>query len=301
MSALARLTLSIAASIAAFVILAETVRAQDPPGGGKAVDSCPTQGGCQVEGGYYRIMLPPPTAAGRRPGAIMFFHGWQGSADETMSDQGLVDVARRLGVALIAPDGMGKTWSYPGSPGRHRDEFAFVAQVLDDVVRRFAVDPDAVMASGFSQGASMVWNLACRMPTRFHAFAPIAGAFWEPLPADCAGPRPNLIHFHGTSDPTVPLAGRSLRQGYKQGDVFKSLAILAPGCTASWAADVRSAEPPATLSCRVASGCSGSARLELCLHPGGHYADPAWVERAWKVAMPPGEPVAATGAKLTFP
>jgi polyhydroxybutyrate depolymerase len=301
MSALARLTLSIAASIAAFVTLAETARAQGLPSGGKAVDSCPIDGGCPVEGGFYRIMLPPPMAAGRRPGAIMFFHGWQGSADETMSDQGLVDIARGLGVALIAPDGMGKTWSYPGSPGHHRDEFAFVAQVLDDVVRRFAVDPDAVMASGFSQGASMVWNLACRMPTRFHAFAPIAGAFWEPLPADCAGPRPNLIHFHGTSDPTVPLAGRSLRQGYKQGDVFKSLAIVAPGCTASWAANVRSAEPPATLSCRVASGCSGPARLELCLHPGGHYADPAWVERAWKVAMPTGAPVAATGAKLTFP
>ncbi|SEG29690.1 alpha/beta hydrolase family esterase [Bosea lathyri] len=301
MSALARLTLSIAASIAAFVTPAAMVSAQNLPLAGKAVDSCPTEGGCQVEGGFYRVMLPPPTAAGRRPGAIMFFHGWQGSADETMSDQGLVDVARRLGVALIAPDGMGKTWSYPGSPGHHRDEFAFVAQVLDDVVRRFAVDPDAMMASGFSQGASMVWNLACRMPTRFHAFAPIAGAFWEPLPADCAEPRPNLVHFHGTSDPTVPLAGRSLRQGYKQGDVFKSLAILAPGCTASWAADVRSAEPPATLSCRAASGCSGPARLELCLHPGGHYADPTWVERAWRVAMPTGAPVAATGAKLTFP
>jgi polyhydroxybutyrate depolymerase len=90
----------------------------------KARDSCPAEGGCTVEGGYYRIILPQQGAAGERTGAIMYFHGYQGSAEETVADQALIAVAQRLGVALIAPDGMGHTWSYPGSPGRNRDEFA---------------------------------------------------------------------------------------------------------------------------------------------------------------------------------
>ncbi len=305
------LATTLAAALATTLALTGPAPAQNPADR-KALDSCPAEGGCPIEGGSYRIILPQQAPAGQRSGAILYFHGYQGSADETIADQGLVAVAQRLGVALIAADGMGaegltRTWSYPGSPGQYRDEFAYVGRVLDDVARRFPVDPGRIMASGFSQGGSMVWYLACRMPARFAGFAPIAGAFWEPLPRDCAGLRPNLIHVHGASDTMVPLAGRSLRSGYRQGDVFKSLAILAPGgCTASWAADTRAADTkappdPPQLTCRLASGCSGPARLELCLHAGGHIAAAAWVERAWRLIMPPEAPPASTGARLTFP
>ena len=274
----------------------------------RPVDSCPAEAGCRVEGGSYRIVLPLQAQGSQPVGAIMYFHGYQGSAEEIVADQGLVAVTQRLGVALIAMDGVGRSWSFPGSPSRNRDEFAYVGQVLDDVARRFPVDPGRIMASGFSQGGSMVWYLACRMPARFAAFAPIAGAFWEPLPESCAGPRPNLIHVHGTTDTTVPMAGRTLRQGSRQGDVFKSLAILAPGgCTAPLAAALKAA-PAAALTCSVAEDCGGPARLELCLHAGGHMADPAWVERAWRLAMPAqaspataNAPAAMTGAKLTSP
>lgn len=264
-------------------------------------DGCPSEPGCTVTSGHYRILLPPGSEPGRRYGAIMFFHGYQETAEGIVSDPGLAAVARRLGVALIAPDGLGRSWSFPGSPARNRDEFAFVGEVLDDVARRFPVDPARIMASGFSQGGSMVWYLACRMPTRFAAFAPVAGAFWEPLPESCAGPRPPLIHVHGTSDSTVPLAGRALRNGIRQGDVFKSFAILAPkACTASWAEAARTDAPAGELSCYVASDC-GPARLELCLHPGGHRVEPAWVESAWQLSMPNHGSALARGAVLTTP
>lgn len=297
MAARPRFTLRLMALAAVFA-LSTPLWAQEP----KPVDSCSAEGGCTVADGHYRIILPQQAAPGQRSGAIMYFHGYQGSAEETVAAQGLVTVAQRLGVALIAMDGVGRSWSFPGSPSHNRNEFAYIGHVLEDVSRRFPVDPGRIMASGFSQGGSMVWYLACRMPARFAAFAPIAGAFWEPLPHDCAGPRPNLIHVHGMSDTTVPLAGRSLRFGYKQGDVFRSLAILAPnGCTAPWAAEVQKAGPPEAMTCRVATDCGGAARLELCLHAGGHMADPAWIERAWKLAMPADTPAASAGAKLNFP
>lgn len=262
--------------------------------------ACPADQGCSVASGHYRIVLPPEAASEQRVGAIMFFHGYQGSAQEVVESADLVAVARGLGVALIAPDGIGKSWSFPGSPSHERDEFAFVDHVLADVTRRFPVDPARIMASGFSLGGSMVWYLACRMPGRFAGFAPIAGAFWEPLPASCAGPRPNLVHVHGTGDSTVPLAGRTVRESFRQADVFRSLSVLAPGgCTAPWATQARGADLSAALTCRVASDCGGPARLELCLHSGGHVADPAWVERAWRMTM--GGDAPATGARLTSP
>ena len=286
----------LAGVLAGFIVVAPAAAEElGPPQSG---DACPKPGGCVAASGSYRIVLPPQAARERPIGAIMYFHGYQGSAEETIADPGLLAVARRLGVALIAPDGAGHSWSYPGSPARYRDEFAFVGQVLDDVVARFPVDPRRVLASGFSQGGSMVWYLACRMPQRFSAFAPIAGAFWEPLPERCEGPRPPLIHVHGTSDKTVPLAGRVLRSGARQGDVFTSFAILAPGgCTAAWAETARSASKAEGLACRTATGCTGEARLELCLHAGGHVADAAWVERAWRLTMP--QPASAAG--LTSP
>lgn len=260
---------------------------------------------CDVESGSYRILLPAGVPAGDRVGAILFFHGYGGSADEVVSDAALASVAQRLGVALIAPDGIGHSWSFPGSPARNRDEFAFTEQVLADVTARFPVDPRRIMASGFSQGGSMVWSLACRMPQRFAAFAPIAGDFWQPLPESCALPRPPFIHVHGLADRTIPLAGRSLRPGVRQGDLFKGFAVLAPdGCTAAWEDEIRSAGPPEGLACRRARGCSGPALLELCVHAGGHVAEAGWVERAWRSAMPPapaGRPHAQTSRSITSP
>lgn len=251
------------------------------PGRADPVEACPGEQGCQVEGGHYRLVLPDAAPAAPLP-ALMYFHGWQGSAEETAADPGLRALATRLGIALIAPDGAGRTWSYPGSPGRHRDEFAFVGRVLDDVAARFPVDSRRIMASGFSQGGSMVWYLACRTPGRFRAFAPVAGAFWEPLPASCTGPRPALVHTHGTADGTVPLAGRALRSGFRQGDVFRSLAILDPQATAVTVADFTTS--PDALSCLRLSA-PGTTPLELCLHAGGHVVDPAWIERAWRLTM----------------
>lgn len=285
----------------ASLLLAGYPRAEEPRKAEAIPDACPANG-CLVESGKYRIILPARASKEHRSGAIMYFHGWQGSAEETISDRSLAAAAERLGVALIAPDGMGRTWSYPGSPGHYRDEFAFVAQVLDDVERRFPIDASKIMASGFSQGGSMVWYLACRMPSRFAGFAPIAGSFWEPLPQQCAGPRPNLIHIHGTADTTIPLAGRWIGSRYKQGDLFRSFAVFAPGdCTASWATAARDVASRDEMVCRQATTCSGTARLELCLHPGGHFADPAWIERAWHLAIPRQSPAPAVGARLTLP
>lgn len=253
--------------------------------------ACGVELPCMVASGSYRIRLPQHPM-GTRIGAIVYFHGYQGTATETVADPGLAAVAERLGVALVAPDGIGRSWSFPGSPARNRDEFTFVGQVLDDVTARFPIDPGRVMASGFSQGGSLVWYLACRMPQRFAAFAPIAGDFWEPLPESCAAPRPKLIHVHGVADTTIPLVGRTLRNGSRQGSLFRSLAVFAPaGCTASWP-ELVARVPERGLLCQRATDCSG-ALLELCLHADGHYADAAWVERAWRAAMPPASAVAA--------
>ncbi len=245
--------------------------------------ACGAETDCSVPGGTYRIRMPEGwDGSGRdgsgRVGAIVFLHGWQGTAAGEMRNGYLAKAVSDMGLALIAPQGAEKSWSFPGSPHRRRDDIAFMKSVLDDAIANHAIAPDRIMASGFSVGGSMVWYLACYMGERFAGFAPIAGAFWEPQPASCPGPEPNLFHVHGTADKTVPMQGRAIGASARQGDVGEGFALWLDkgGC---------GAERPKALSggklvCERRVDCAGKV-IELCLHSGGHTFDAAWLTRAW--------------------
>ena len=94
---------------------------------------------------------------------------------------------------------------------------------------------------------------------------------------------PTLI-IHGTSDKTVPMGGRSLGGGrFKQGDVLKSLAQLRArdGCPEEPTGT--SAHGPFACKLWSADACASKREIELCLHPGEHEIDSAWVaeDYAW--------------------
>jgi polyhydroxybutyrate depolymerase len=241
---------------------------------------CREPPGCIVDGGRY-LALTPSGWDGTSPLPVMvFFHGWRESAEYVVKDPLLSDFATRRNILLIAPHGEGNTWSYPGAPGKHRDEFAFVSALAADIKARFPVDERRFAAAGFSQGASMVWNIACRMPGAFSAYGALAGGFWEPSPASCSGDGVDLIHVHGRNDATVPLAGRSLRGGlYRQADVGRDWRIWleAGGCSEAPSAP----QPVGGRECLVWSACGKRKALAMCLHDGGHNIHAPDLEAVW--------------------
>jgi polyhydroxybutyrate depolymerase len=184
-------------------------------------------------------------------------------------------------VLLVLPDGLDGTWAHQGSPSRARDELAFLDAVRDDLIRRWQVDPSRLLVTGFSQGGSMVWDLACRRGRDYAAFAAVAGAFWEPLPETCDGGPLDLLHLHGTSDPVVPMTGRWIRHTWKQGDVLEGLAVLrrTDGCTSL----SRPGRLGAELPCEIWDACGSGRELRLCRHEGGHMLPQGWVPlvHAW--------------------
>ncbi len=248
--------------------------------GGRAAEtsSCGEEMPCEIDNGEYYIHLPKTPQAGEPLGAIFYLHGFRGKAVNAVRNESFRRMADELGVAFVAVQGVNGTWSFPTSPRSLRDEFVFFDTVLEDLSDRFGVDRDRTLLSGFSSGGFMTWYLACEDAGRFSGYAPIAGAFWEPLPDTCASENPYLFHVHGTTDTVVPLAGRWLGGGqWKQGDVFESFDV--------WRRQngLDKTEPEklsdGNLTCERWQPKAGF--LELCLHDGGHNVRASWIRRAW--------------------
>ncbi|MEM6422955.1 MAG: hypothetical protein AAF698_10220, partial [Pseudomonadota bacterium] len=196
---------------------------------------------------------------------------------------GMAEALSKRGYALILPEGVpraGRTqrdWSVSDG-GRHpRQDIAFLDEIIADAAGR-GVDTDRLMLAGFSRGGSMVWDVACQRPALFRAYAPVAGAFWEPLPEACAGPV-DLFHVHGWDDKVVPLEGRPIGSRLMQGDVFAALGILrrTMGC-ALRQPDDRSAA--AWRWTRHWSQCQAGGQIDFWLHPGGHVVPDTWLDAA---------------------
>lgn len=265
------------AALACALLLGAPLAAQDCGG----VDAP-----CEIASGQYRIVMPETDGDGAVP-ALMFLHGWGGSGQGVLRMGGLVATALARGYAVIAPDGLprasgrGLSWGFhPRRPGP-RDEIAFLQAVRDDAVARHGIDPARVVLGGFSIGGSMTSYVACAAPDAFAAYVPVAGAFWVPVPENCAGPV-TLLHTHGWTDPVVPLEGRILRGSgdgvFAQADVWQAMQVwrAAGGCPPN--ADTH-AETGRFLR-RDWTRCAAGGRLGFALHAGGHAVPLGWTEMA---------------------
>ncbi len=242
--------------------------------------ACGPESDCVIGERFYRIKMPDGHDGTTPVGAIIHAHGYKGTAKGIISSRSLTKMASRLGVALIAPKSAGSDWVIPGAP-RKRDvdgsiEFNYFDALIEDAITRFPVDRNRLMVSGFSAGGMMVWNLACHRGNRFAAFAPVAGTFWEDLPASCPSSPVNLIHTHGTRDKTVPLAGRRIADT-KQGDIREALSLF----TRIGGFGKAEQRNRSDLECQRRMNTDGKI-LEFCTHTGGHSIKAQWLERAWR-------------------
>lgn len=229
-----------------------------------------------VGGRYYAY--PPNDWDGKRShGALLFFHGYQSSGAAFINNVELRNAARREDHFLIAADGVNGTWSHTGSPTQKRNELEYVSGLVADLTKRFSILHHDIWLAGFSQGGSMVWEVACHMGGRFKAFVPIAGAFWKPLPPTCAGGPVSILHIHGTDDRTVPMTGRQIGP-YRQGDVMKAWDLMKTIDRCSQAP--QSISRIGIYNCQAWTDCKSEHRMELCLHEHGHNIPTNWADLA---------------------
>lgn len=233
---------------------------------------------CAVEDGDYFAALPAGWDGKSPLPMVLYFHGWNSSGTAVLKNRTLVQGFTGRGALLIAPNGRRKTWAHGGSPSSARDEIVFVDALMADVRERWPLDETRLWVTGFSQGGSMAWDVACYRGDRFSAFFPISGGFWRPHPEACPAGPVNLRHVHGTSDSVVPMAGRPIGSTWQQGDIEEGMGLWRAnnGCQAAPART----EINGAGRCRVWSGCASGKELQLCLHDGGHTRRKGWIDRA---------------------
>lgn len=230
--------------------------------------ACGPDSDCRVGDRIYRIAMPEGHDGVTPVGAVLWSHGYRGRAQGVMRNGSLRRMVAGQGMALIAMQGVNGSWDLPKGP-RTMDstgaaEFAYFEAVIEDAARRFPIAKDQLVASGFSAGGMMVWNLACKRPDLFAGFVPYAGTYWAEPPENCARAITNIVHIHGDKDRTVPLLGRAIGET-KQGEVQMSLDHYAAHGGFGAARDFTDG----TLSCSEQTNAGGNI-LTFCLFPGGH-------------------------------
>jgi polyhydroxybutyrate depolymerase len=247
-----------------------------------------TSGGKQRD---YIVHAPPAyLKGGPALPVVLALHGGGGSAESMQERYGLDASADGAGMIVVYPDGVpsliGKfhTWNAGACCGRAKreksDDAGFLSAVIDAVVRDYRADAKHVFVTGHSNGAMMAYRLACEIPGKIAAIAPVAGE----SAVDCPGARTvPLLHIHGTEDHCVPYDG-----GQSCGGCF-SRALGLPSGGDAWscppveqflataasarhcAATTDTVYDKSPVVCKAWKDCPAGAGVTLCrIEGGGH-------------------------------
>jgi polyhydroxybutyrate depolymerase len=255
------------------------------PGAAAAQEECGARVRCEIEGGYYLAAAPFGWDGFSPVPVVVYFHGWNSSPEGTFRNRAMVNAVTRRGAVFVAPYARTGYWRQIGDgraePGR--DELVYVRAVMEDVASRWPVDQRRTLASGFSRGASLVWNIACYGGSLFRAYAPIAGGFWNSTPQECPSGPVNLRHIHGKSDKVVAFDEVGIYNSMPIPDGLITLRRL-NGCRKKHDAAAFNGR----LTCQAWYSCASGKVLELCMHDRGHSIPAEWVAQGfdWMLELP---------------
>ena len=146
---------------------------------------------------------------------LISLHGGADYADANMQYTGFLDIIDEKGFVAIFPqgtiaEGKGDTGWYAGGDcsGLEVCDLSFIERLIDYSIESLNIDKNRVYVSGFSNGAFMVYTLACFLSDKIAAFAPVSGSMSPDDYQICNPQRPiPVIHIHGINDDSIPVQG----------------------------------------------------------------------------------------------
>ena len=239
----------------------------------QAEERCVRDVPCAIGERSYHVREPDGWDGKSTMPLLIHFHGWQRTGALPVQHQRISGATRRRGVLLVAPNGNRRTWDfwYPET-----DDVEFAANVLEDVMARYPVDPENIFVSGYSYGSIMAWRVACDRGTELNIRALLGISGVLDYGEDCAQAPVEVRHVHGLKDNVLDFP-------------------FGPGGDTAWpvmlwrerlgCSDARtdigdwSVVPFLTHSRVVWEACRNESRVTLDVHPGGHFIPHGWIGR----------------------
>ncbi len=229
----------------------------------------------------FRLHVPPSYDPTQPTPLVLNFHGYTSNASQQELYTSMSQKADAEGFIAVHPDGIGASWNAGGYCGTAAntgvDDVGFTRAILDELSTTLCIDSRRVYATGMSNGGFMSHRLACDLSDRIAAVAPVAG---HNVTTSCAPTRPvPVMHFHGTSDSTVPYSGT--------GPTIAAW-VERNGCESSPTVTFDSGNA----TCETYGGCDDGVEVTLCTITGlGH---------SWPGAFGGSADIAATDAMWPF-
>jgi predicted esterase len=154
------------------------------------------------------VPLPAPAPASGAPvrplQLIVLLHGVRqllGGADDSAAAY-----AQRHGALLLIPRSLTDSWDV--IRGGYGPDVAFLDRLLAWIMRRYSVDPDALVIGGFSDGASYALSVGLMNGDLFSDIVAFSPGFMKPMRR--VG-RPRVFVAHGSGDEVLPVEqGRAI-------------------------------------------------------------------------------------------
>lgn len=219
----------------------------------------------------YLLHIPPGVNLAHPVPVVFVFHEHTETASSMQTLTGFNDISDKAGFIVIYPEGFGMSWNAGTCCGaavtKNLDETAFIRQILADLRTIVNIDAKRIYATGFSNGAAVSYQLACKMSDIFAAVAPVAGPlFTDP----CRPSRPiSVMHVHGLKDDMSPYEGGGDYNTTPVEDVIHAWVQL-DGCT-----DSPQVEKENIITLTSYASCKAGTVVELYTIEGGEHAWPA--------------------------
>ncbi|USX15543.1 thioesterase [Oxalobacteraceae bacterium OTU3CAMAD1] len=150
------------------------------------------------------VPAPIDGAPARPLQLIVLLHGVRqllGGADDSA-----IAHAQRHGALLLIPRSLTDSWDV--IRGGYGPDLAFLDRVLAWTMRRYSVDPDALVIGGFSDGASYALSVGLMNGDLFSDIVAFSPGFMKPMRR--VG-RPRVFVAHGSGDEVLPVTqGRAI-------------------------------------------------------------------------------------------
>jgi len=184
----------------------------------------------------YLLNLPPNYGEGNTFPLVVALHGTGGSAEQSERDYRLTSKSDMYNYVIVYPEGIPRpgplkirTWNAGEccdyAVANNIDDVEYIATLMDYLIKRYKIDPNKVFVTGMSNGAMMAYRLACELPRRIKAIAPVSGTLMTKLP--CASKSMPILHIHSELDEVVPYNGGIGLGGYNFHSVDSTLRVMA--------------------------------------------------------------------------